>query len=204
MSALLDHDNNLIPSRFARSPFCSTAMASFLPTLSSADVQRAAQVSTCPFSSLTTRSLTHRTKLIRESYDPASSHRLSPDEQRHLQNELFELQRRWEAWGLVVPFLFEHADPNVQFFGAHTAQVKISRDWYAADTCPTPPDPHPRPLRLHLHRESLPTAHSDQLVPFLLNITRPSIVLGLSKVILRKFFVTVCLCSHYHPFSFIH
>jgi hypothetical protein len=44
-----------------------------------------------------------------------------------------------------------------------------------------------------LHRESLPTAHSDQLVPFLLNITGRSIVLGLSKVILRKLFVAVCI-----------
>lgn len=68
-------------------------------------------------------------QLIQQSYDPISSHRLSPDDQRRLQGELFELQRRWEAWGLVVPFLFEYTDPNVQFFGAHTAQVKISRDW---------------------------------------------------------------------------
>ena len=70
-------------------------------------------------------------QLIQQSYDPVSAHRLSPDDQRRLQSELFELQRRWEAWGLVVPFLFEYADPNVQFFGAHTAQVKISRDWCA-------------------------------------------------------------------------
>ena len=73
-------------------------------------------------------------KLIQESYNPTSSHRLSPEEHRRLQSELYELQRRWEAWGLVIPFLFEYADPNVQFFGAHTAQVKISRDWYAPDT----------------------------------------------------------------------
>ena len=77
---------------------------------------------------------TYQIKLIQESYNPTSSHRLSPDEHRRLQSELYELQRRWEAWGLVVPFLFEHTDPNVQFFGAHTAQVKISRDWYAPDT----------------------------------------------------------------------
>jgi hypothetical protein len=77
---------------------------------------------------------TYQTKLIQESYNPTSSHRLSPDEHRRLQSELYELQRRWEAWGLVVPFLFDHTDPNVQFFGAHTAQVKISRDWYAPDT----------------------------------------------------------------------
>lgn len=108
-------------------------MATFLPTLSPADIQRAAQVSTSNFI-YHNGSPTYQTKLIQESYNPISSHRLSPDEHRHLQNELYELQRRWEAWGLVVPFLFDHSDPNVQFFGAHTAQVKISRDWYALVT----------------------------------------------------------------------
>lgn len=39
------------------------------------------------------------------------------------------MQRRPEAWGLVIPFL-DNQDPNVQFFGAHTAQVKIARDWW--------------------------------------------------------------------------
>ena len=77
---------------------------------------------------------TYQTKLIQESYNPTSSHRLSSDEHRRLQSELYELQRRWEAWGLVVPFLLDHTDPNVQFFGAHTAQVKISRDWYVPNT----------------------------------------------------------------------
>ena len=81
-------------------------------------------------------------KLIQESYNPTSSHHLSPDEHRRLQSELYELQRRWEAWGLVVPFLFDQTDPNVQFFGAHTAQVKISRDWYAPDTQSIHPYPH--------------------------------------------------------------
>lgn len=76
---------------------------------------------------------TYKTKLIQESYNPTSSHRLSPEEHRRLQGELYELQRKWEAWGLVVPFLFDHTDPNVQFFGAHTAQVKISRDWCVPD-----------------------------------------------------------------------
>jgi len=116
-------------------------MASFLPTLSPPDIQRAAQVSARRFTHHS-GSPTYQTKLIQESYNPTSSHRLSPDEHRRLQSELYELQRRWEAWGLVVPFLFEHADPNVQFFGAHTAQVKISRDWYAPDT----QSMHPRPL----------------------------------------------------------
>ena len=50
-------------------------------------------------------------------------------DQKRLQGELFEVQKRPEAWGLVVPFL-QHPDPNVQFFGAHTIQVKITRDWH--------------------------------------------------------------------------
>ncbi|KAI0262791.1 ARM repeat-containing protein [Gloeopeniophorella convolvens] len=123
-------------------------MASFLPTLSSADVQQAA-------------------RLIQQSYDPASARRLSPEDQRRLQSELFELQRKWEAWGLVVPFL-EHTDPNVQFFGAHTAQVKISRDW-----------------------QSFPTERSEELISILLNVTGRSIALTRSKVILRKLFVAL-------------
>jgi hypothetical protein len=41
-------------------------------------------------------------------------------------------------------------------------------------------------------RESFPTAHTDELVPFLLNITGRSISLSLGKVILRKLFVAVC------------
>jgi len=52
----------------------------------------------------------------------------TPEDLKRLQHELFELQKRPEAWGLVIPLL-EHQDPNVQFFGAHTAQVKIARDW---------------------------------------------------------------------------
>ena len=41
-------------------------------------------------------------------------------------------------------------------------------------------------------RESFPAAHSDELVPFLLNITGRSISLSLGKVILRKLFIAVC------------
>lgn len=65
-------------------------------------------------------------QLIQQAY--TSQNHLSPDDQRRLQQELFEIQRRPEAWGLVLPFL-GHADPNVQFFGAHTLQVKVARDW---------------------------------------------------------------------------
>lgn len=52
----------------------------------------------------------------------------SIEQQQELQRQLHDLQQRVEAWGLIAPFL-QHEDPNVQFFGAHTAQVKISRDW---------------------------------------------------------------------------
>ncbi len=51
-----------------------------------------------------------------------------------MQQEIFDIQKRPAAWGLVIPFL-EHPDPNVQFFGAHTAQVKIARDWCVRLQC---------------------------------------------------------------------
>jgi hypothetical protein len=67
----------------------------------------------------------HRfTQLIQSAYTPGGP----IEQQRKLQQELFEIQKRPQAWGLVVPLL-GHTDPNVQFFGAHTAQVKIARDW---------------------------------------------------------------------------
>lgn len=67
-----------------------------------------------------------RIQLIQQAYDPQS--RLSSNDQKRLQQELFDIQKKPEAWGLVLPFL-NYSDPNVQFFGAHTAQVKIARDW---------------------------------------------------------------------------
>ena len=66
-------------------------------------------------------------QLILQAYSPTIN--LSPEDQKRLQGELFEIQKRPEAWGLVIPFL-QHPDPNVQFFGAHTIQVKITRDWH--------------------------------------------------------------------------
>ena len=38
------------------------------------------------------------------------------------------MQRNPQAWGLVIPLL-NHEDQNVQFFGAHTAQVNVAQDW---------------------------------------------------------------------------
>lgn len=64
-----------------------------------------------------------------QAYSPSAN--LSVEEQKRLQGELFEVQKRPEAWGLVIPFL-QHPDPNVQFFGAHTIQVKIARDWHVS------------------------------------------------------------------------
>ncbi len=66
-------------------------------------------------------------QLLQQAYAPSTS-AVSPEELKRLQQDLFEIQKRPEAWGLVIPFL-NHQDQNVQFFGAHTAQVKIARDW---------------------------------------------------------------------------
>jgi hypothetical protein len=65
-------------------------------------------------------------QLIQQANSPQSH--VLPEQQRVLNQQLFEVQKRPEAWGLVIPFL-QSADPYVQFFGAHTAQVKIARDW---------------------------------------------------------------------------
>ncbi|KAI9058664.1 ARM repeat-containing protein [Trametes sanguinea] len=129
--------------------------AAFLPVLAQQDVDRAMQ-------------------LIQQTYSPQQ--RLSPEEQRRLQQELFEIQRRPEAWGLVLPFL-SHSDPNVQFFGAHTIQVKITRDW-----------------------DSFPQDAATQLRDLLLDLTGRAIVSGQSKVILRKLFVAITsLAIKLHP-----
>ncbi|KZT01812.1 ARM repeat-containing protein [Laetiporus sulphureus 93-53] len=121
-------------------------MSAVLPVLSQDDVDRAAQ-------------------LIQQAYAPLNN--VSPGDQRLLQQELFDIQKRPEAWGLVIPFL-QHADPNVQFFGAHTAQVKIARDW-----------------------ESFPPDRVLGLRDTLVDLTGRAIVAGRSKVILRKLFVAI-------------
>ncbi|KAF9237195.1 armadillo-type protein [Melanogaster broomeanus] len=122
------------------------ADASFLPTLPQSDIVQAAQ-------------------LIQQAYSPASAG--SSDTQRRLQQELFDIQKRFEAWGLVIPFL-HHEDFNVQFFGAHTVQVKIARDW-----------------------DAFPHENAPSLRDFLLELTLHSIVSGKTKVILRKLFVAI-------------
>ncbi|KAH8077079.1 ARM repeat-containing protein [Cristinia sonorae] len=119
---------------------------SFLPSVLQNDIAQAAQ-------------------LIQQAYDPQS--RLSSQDQRRLQQELFDIQKRPEAWGLVLPFL-DHPDPNVQFFGAHTAQVKIARDW------PT-----------------FPPENAQRLRDMLLELTGRLMASGRNKVILRKLFVAI-------------
>ncbi|KAL6303348.1 ARM repeat-containing protein [Sparassis latifolia] len=118
----------------------------FLPVLAPGDAERAAQ-------------------LILQAYAPQNH--LTSEDQRRLQQELFDIQKRPEAWGLVLPFL-DHTDPNVQFFGAHTAQVKIARDW-----------------------DSIAPDDVLQLRDMLINITGRSIALRRNKVILRKLYVAI-------------
>ncbi|KAF7317074.1 hypothetical protein HMN09_00442000 [Mycena chlorophos] len=61
--------------------------------------------------------------LIQAAYNPATSNTAAIEQ---FQNSLEQMQRTRAAWGLIVPLL-GHDDPNVQFFGAHTAHVKVSR-----------------------------------------------------------------------------
>jgi len=84
------------------------------------------------------RYLSHPTQLSQNHLPdihlrPFSAHpaslRTGPTHIKRLQHELFEIQKTDAAWGLVIPLL-DHVDYNVQFFGAHTSQIKIARDWY--------------------------------------------------------------------------
>ncbi|KAG6908732.1 hypothetical protein DXG01_003577 [Tephrocybe rancida] len=116
---------------------------SFLPVLLQSDIERAAQ-----------------------AYAPPTMN-TTPEDLKRLQNELFELQKRPEAWGLVIPLL-EHPDLNVQFYGAHTAQVKIARDWGL-----------------------FPAEHVGQLRDLMVQLTAHSMSSGRGKFILRKLFVAL-------------
>ncbi|WVF66636.1 hypothetical protein IAT40_001376 [Kwoniella sp. CBS 6097] len=81
-------------------------------------------------------------RTILQLFDPSTSR--DPAIAKHLQHELQQMQARTEAWGLIAG-LAGHDDPNVRFFGAHTAQVKISRDW---ETLPEELRPSLLPLLL--------------------------------------------------------
>ncbi|TFK33337.1 armadillo-type protein [Crucibulum laeve] len=123
------------------------ADTSFLPALSSSDVDRAVQ-------------------LIQQAYAPPTP-ATTPEDLRRYQQEVFEIQKHPEAWGLVIPML-DHQDQNVQFFGAHTAQVKIARDW-----------------------DTFPSEHAERLRDLLVQLTAHAIAIGRSKFILRKLFVAL-------------
>ncbi|TFK73053.1 ARM repeat-containing protein [Pluteus cervinus] len=121
---------------------------SFLPTLSPFDVERAIQ-------------------LIQQAYAPSQPTITTSEDLRRLQQELFEIQKRPEAWGLVIPLL-DHSDQNVQFFGAHTAQVKIARDW-----------------------DSFPKDHAEALRDVMVQLAAHSTAIHRPKFILRKLFVAL-------------
>ena len=53
-------------------------------------------------------------QLIQQAYAPSST-TTSPEHLKRLQNDFFQLQKRPEAWGLVIPLL-NHQDQNVHFF----------------------------------------------------------------------------------------
>ncbi|PPR02897.1 hypothetical protein CVT24_002281, partial [Panaeolus cyanescens] len=92
---------------------------------------------------------------------------VTPEEVKRFQQDLFDIQKRNEAWGLVIPLL-NHPDQNVQFFGAHTAQVKIARDW-----------------------DAFPHEHYESLRDLMVQLTAHSVMQGLPKFILRKLFVAI-------------
>ncbi|KIJ41891.1 hypothetical protein M422DRAFT_68108 [Sphaerobolus stellatus SS14] len=124
------------------------------------------------FPSLSDNDIQQAITLITESY----SGRATIEQQKEYQWNLFEVQKRFAAWGLVAPLL-DHPDANVQFFGAHTAQVKIVRDW-----------------------DSFPKDHAVELKDMLLDLTGKAIISGKSRVIIRKLYVTlVQLAFKLHP-----
>ncbi|QRV85310.1 Myb protein 1A [Ceratobasidium sp. AG-Ba] len=91
-----------------------------------------------------------------------------PGNQYCKSRELLEVQRRPEAWGLVVPFL-ESSDPNVQFFGALTVQVKIARDW-----------------------DAFPQEHAQTLRDTLLELAGRAAARNFPRLTTRKLFVALC------------
>lgn len=92
----------------------------------------------------------------------------------------------------MIPFL-NHGDLNVQFFGAHTAQVKITRDWCVsvASVSFYPSNTNPR--------ASFPEEHATDLRDMILDVTGRAMGSAKNKVILRKLYVAVCVCSLAKP-----
>ena len=92
---------------------------------------------------------------------------------------------------MVLPLLGHH-DPTVQFFGAHTAQVKIARDWYVVF------ERHRAPLS-DILRDAFPAQNVESLRDLMLQLTAHNAAIGRDKFILRKLFVAVRSCQ---PFGF--
>ncbi|KAK8844673.1 hypothetical protein IAR55_006522 [Kwoniella newhampshirensis] len=90
-----------------------------------------------------------------------SSTSANPGLAKHLQQELQQIQGRTEAWGLIGG-LAGHDDANVRFFGAHTAQVKISRDW---DSLPEALRPSLLPLLLTILGNAISPANQQSYQP---------------------------------------
>ncbi|KAG8960312.1 hypothetical protein FRC00_000674 [Tulasnella sp. 408] len=114
-----------------------------------------------PFMVISTFDVEQAALIVQRMYSPQTD----PNTSQNLQRDLFELQRRPEAWGLVVPFV-NSSDAQVQFFGAHTAQVKIARDW-----------------------DQWPILHAQALRGMLLNLTAQAAANGVSRVVMRKLYV---------------
>ncbi|KAJ7915381.1 hypothetical protein B0H13DRAFT_2455972 [Mycena leptocephala] len=74
---------------------------------------------------LATSDIAHAISLIQAAYAPPAASDFPA--LQSLQSALLAMQRTPAAWGLIVPLL-THEDTNVQFFGAHTAHAKISRE----------------------------------------------------------------------------
>ena len=93
---------------------------------------------------------------------------------------------------MVLPLLSHH-DPTVQFFGAHTAQVKIARDWYVVF--------QRRGAFLNdFLRDAFPSQSVESLRDLMLQLTAHNAAIGRDKFILRKLFVAVRTCL---PFWFL-
>ncbi|KAH7096895.1 ARM repeat-containing protein [Auriculariales sp. MPI-PUGE-AT-0066] len=116
------------------------------------------------FPTLPVSDVEQATLLIQRAYGAAGT---GAEEQRALQAQLFELQKRPEAWGLVVPLL-SSADPNIAFFGAHTAQVKVARDW-----------------------ESIPDEQREIVRDAMLDIVSRASLADRPRPVLRKLFVAL-------------
>ncbi|KZS87157.1 ARM repeat-containing protein [Sistotremastrum niveocremeum HHB9708] len=102
--------------------------------------------------------------LIQQAYSPTPH---SAQSIQSIQADLLNIQKRPEAWGLVEPFL-EWDDGNVQFFGAHTVQVKIARDW-----------------------DEFPEDRRGALKDLLLGLTSRAISARRNKIIIRKLFIAL-------------